>query len=310
MQVPEYFTKFIVYYIEDAVFNGEQTSRRKYLQRYCAIEGCEYDALQENLNFLIDVLNEYKEKKSEVSLKMVKYLIRSCFLPDDYVEYFQEKLSSWEKILTTYSSYMKNRGGDIFNEMPGGALLKEDFRCFNFEEYVGESKSKPDRQAYVNKYIKQYGIKKESVIEEHPFYKDYLSKFEYEWELATPDDADYICLKDWDLLSKLIFGSFSSSYSLILDEEWKKHPTSHPKVHICITISNEKENIMKMLDDLWSFQIPLLITSYIDEQIRIISSFTNEEKKDVAINKREKIEKFNMEKKKIMLEIKKYSCKK
>ena len=124
MQVSEYFRKFIVYYVEDAVFIGEQTARRKYLQRYSVIEGCEYDALQENLSFLIDVLNEYKEKKSEVSLKMVKYLTKSCFLPDSFIENFQEKLSSWEKSLATYSSYMKERCGDIFNEMPGGKMLK------------------------------------------------------------------------------------------------------------------------------------------------------------------------------------------
>jgi len=126
MPVSDYFSKFIVYYVEDAVFNGEQPSRRKYLQRYSAIEGCEYDTLQENLRFLTDVLEDYKEKKSEVSLKIVKYLVKHCYLPDSFVEDFLERLSSWEKSLATYSSYMRGRGGDIFNEMPGGKMLKTD----------------------------------------------------------------------------------------------------------------------------------------------------------------------------------------
>lgn len=126
MPVSEYFIKFIVNYVEDVVFNGEQTSKRKYLQRYCTMEGCEYDALQENLNLMIDVLNEFKEKKSEVSLKMVKYLAPSCYMPNNFIEDFQEKLSYWEKNIASYSSYMKERGGDIFNEMPGGKMLKAD----------------------------------------------------------------------------------------------------------------------------------------------------------------------------------------
>ena len=125
MQVSECFTEFIVCYVEDAVFNGEQPSRRKYLQRYSAIEGCEYNALQENLSILIDVLNDYKEKKSESSLKMVAYLMKPCFLPESFIEDFQKKLSFWEKSRAT-SSYMKERGGDIFNEMPGGKMLKTD----------------------------------------------------------------------------------------------------------------------------------------------------------------------------------------
>lgn len=126
MPISEYFKEFVAYYVEGAILNGESVSRQKYLQRYCAIENCEYAALQENLTLLVDALNEYKVKKSKVFLKMAKYQARFCYLPDNYIEDLLDKILMWEIRSTTYSSYMKNRGGDIFNDMPGGKMLKKN----------------------------------------------------------------------------------------------------------------------------------------------------------------------------------------
>ena len=124
MQVSDYFKEFIVYYVEGIIFNEELLSRRKYLQRYSSLEQCDYDTLQENLNLLIDALNVYKEKKSMVCLKIAKQQAQKCFLPEHFIEDLAEYILSWEKGYS-HSLYMKKRGGDIFNEIPGGHLLKK-----------------------------------------------------------------------------------------------------------------------------------------------------------------------------------------
>lgn len=305
MQVSDHFKMFVAYYVEGAILNGDPVSRQKYLQRYCVLENCNYDKLLENLSLLIDVLNEYKENRSKVSLKVAKYLVQFCYLPDNFLEVFPEILSAWERMAESYSSYMKNRGGDIFNDMPGGHLLKEkQTRYFIFDEYVGEAKLTPNRNSIINKYKKQFGIKKNSVIEEHPFYKDYLSKFNLGWEFVTPDDTDIFSSKDWDLLARLIFGSITTSYHLLLDENWKIHPTGNPKVHICITVSNEDREITKKLDDLWSFQIMSLFRSYIDEQIQLITVTTDDEFQELNKVREQQYERFKKAKYKLIDEIK------
>ena len=123
MQVSDHFKEFMAYYVEGVVFDGV-FSRQKYLKMYCVLENCDYDNLQENLSILIDALNEYKEKRSKVSLKVAQYQVRFCYLPENFIEEFPSKLFSWEKESAKTSSYMKNRGGDVFSEMPGGNLLK------------------------------------------------------------------------------------------------------------------------------------------------------------------------------------------
>ena len=42
-------------------------------------------------------------------------------------------------------------------------------------------------------------------INKHPYYKDYLSKFNREWDLVIPNNAEKY-ITDWDLLARLIFG--------------------------------------------------------------------------------------------------------
>lgn len=125
MQVSNYFREFVAYYVEEAVFNGEQTSRNKYLQRYCAMENCDYEALQENLTLLIDALNEYLEKKSKVFIKLAKVQSQYCFLPENFIEDISDMLSSWVKGYAK-NYFAKKRGGDIFDDMPGGHMLKDN----------------------------------------------------------------------------------------------------------------------------------------------------------------------------------------
>ncbi len=305
MQVSNHFKDFVAYYVEDAVFNGEPVHRRKYLKRYSAFENCDYDTLQENLFLLIDALNEYKEEKTEVSLKIAKYQVKFCYLPEQFIDAIADKILSWKS--ASPASYVNMRGGDIFNEMPGGHLLKEDqWRYFDFDEYVEEAESSPERKDVIERYMKKYKIKKNSYFEEHPIYVDYLSKFNMEWDVVTPEETVLFSSEDWNLLSRLIFASDATSYSLILDDDWKRKPTERVKVHISIKVSYQGQETTKMLDELWSFQIMRLFRSYIDQQINYLMSLVDDDEKELFRQREAQIEIFEKEKKKIMKEIKKY----
>ena len=127
-----------------------------------------------------------------------------------------------------------------------------------------------------------------------------------EWDVVTPEETVLFSSEDWNLLSRLIFASDATSYSLILDDDWKRKPTERVKVHISIKVSYQGQETTKMLDELWSFQIMRLFRSYIDQQINYLMSLVDDDEKELFRQREAQIEIFEKEKKKIMKEIKKY----
>jgi len=94
---------------------------------------------------------------------------------------------------------------------------------FDFKNFIENLKENPEKKDIVEKYSK--------VVEPIPdkfedaiIYKEYLSKFNTEWvvdNLKLPEfiDDDF----DWNLLLRLIIGSFSSTYVLEYLPEEKKY---------------------------------------------------------------------------------------
>lgn len=129
---------------------------------------------------------------------------------------------------------------------------------FNFQEFISEMREKDDKKDIVAKYEELYGTIQGDIYEQ-PWYTDYLAKFSF-MAFATPDELEEDF--DWDLLQKLILGSFSSDYELKYDEEKALN-------ELYIAVKSGDQTVVKTLSELWSFQVLRLYEIYIEEQLNM-----------------------------------------
>ena len=149
---------------------------------------------------------------------------------------------------------------------------------YDFSSHIQELQDDPNKKENtLDKYTRYFGSLDGMDLHDTLFFKKYLDKFEFPFMLSTPEDLEEDF--DWDLLVKLIAGSFSSNYDLALDEEWKKNPDEMPKAHIYITVTHGRETVTKDIEELWSFQILRLFEIYVEEQMNLFSLMA-EEKED------------------------------
>lgn len=143
---------------------------------------------------------------------------------------------------------------------------------FDYGEYFKELKNDPDKREVALRYERVFGSQENLTIEDQEFYKNYLSWFLFPFPIAIPKDCpnDY----DWGLIIRFIFGSFSTDYAFILDEDWKKRPKGLPTIHLAINASTES----KMLDELFDLQVLNILKTYLFEQMKI--SLVMEEEPD------------------------------
>ena len=129
---------------------------------------------------------------------------------------------------------------------------------FDFPAFIEELREKEDKKEIVEKYEKYFG-KIQWDIKDQIWYTDYLSKFPTQSYL-TPEDLDDDF--DWDILEKLVVGSFSSDYELKQDNKdggWELY----------IAVKSWDQSIVKTVSELWSFQILRLYEIYIEEQMNL-----------------------------------------
>jgi len=139
---------------------------------------------------------------------------------------------------------------------------------FDFPAFIEELREKEDKKEIVEKYEKLFW-KIQWDIKDQIWYKDYLSKFPAQSYL-TPEDLDDDF--DWDILEKLVIGSFSSDYELKQegkDGDWELY----------IAVKSGDQSIVKTVSELWSFQILRLYEIYIEEQMNL-QILMNEEDED------------------------------
>ena len=151
-------------------------------------------------------------------------------------------------------------------------------RLVTYDNISKKLHNNPEKEERVKKYEEKYEIGKGSIIEDHPFYKDYLSRFNLDprFELITPDGV-VMSPQEWDLLARLVYGSFSSSYSFILDEEWKRNPTDKIRVHLSISVESGGAYTSKKLDELFTLQIERLFEIYVNEQIDLVVIYDDDD---------------------------------
>ncbi len=129
---------------------------------------------------------------------------------------------------------------------------------FDFPAFIEELREKEDKKEIVEKYEKHFWKIKWD-IKDQIWYTDYLSKFSYQPYLTPEDLEDDF---DWDILQKLVIGSFSSDYELKQHEKdggWELY----------IAVKSWDQSIVKTVSELWSFQILRLYEIYIEEQMNL-----------------------------------------
>ena len=157
---------------------------------------------------------------------------------------------------------------------------------FDFPAFIDELREKEDKKEIVEKYEKLFG-KIQWDIKDQIWYTDYLSKFPSQ-SFLTPEDLEDDF--DWDILEKLVIGSFSSDYELKQEEKsdwWELY----------IAVKSWDQSIVKTVSELWSFQILRLYEIYIEEQmnLQILMNEDDEEwEKEALISERQvRLKKWN-----------------
>ena len=163
--------------------------------------------------------------------------------------------------------------------------MDKNYELFNFQDFITELKEKHDGEEKFDKLMES--INENSVIEDMPFYKDYLSKFDVEqafdsYKLKAVEE-ELLSKDDTFLLFRLIFASLSSSYDILYD--YKSH-----SVDISVSVISGEQSITKKISELWSFQIMRLFEIYIDELINFwIKDFDPEEMEDLEKERKLKL---------------------
>lgn len=159
---------------------------------------------------------------------------------------------------------------------------------FDFPAFIEELREKEDKKEIVEKYEKFFW-KIQWDVKNQVWYTDYLSQFNSQSYLTPEDLEDDF---DWDMLQKLVVGSFSSDYELKQDgKDWGWE--------LYIAVKSWDQSIVKTVSELWSFQILRLYEIYIEEQmnLQILMNEENEEwesEKEALLSERQvRLKKWN-----------------
>lgn len=128
--------------------------------------------------------------------------------------------------------------------------------------------SDPKKRNLIHKYEAMFGSLEDVDVRQTRFYKNHLSKFDFPFRANIPKDLvdDF----DWDILKRLIAGSFSSKMTLKVNKEWLENPVDDILVDVHVKVWSGNQEIERTLDELWSFQILRLFEIYIEEQMGIL----------------------------------------
>lgn len=160
--------------------------------------------------------------------------------------------------------------------------IVKDVRKKILEEDEGKKQLRKIKK-YWGKDLREY-----KAIEEMPFYVEYLSKFNgthCDYDKGDMEDAF-----DFDLLFRLVAGSFSSSWRFEYSKEEKAF-------RLAIDVSAGTKRVRKYLDSLFAFQIKNMYAIYLQEQISLdlLGREENMEKEIVDSTRNDRLEKYYRE---------------
>ncbi len=160
---------------------------------------------------------------------------------------------------------------------------------FDLKDFLDNLKENPQKKDTYEKYNNLiHPLDNISNIKELKIYS-YLKKFETREllnYLKKPEfwDEDF----DYDILLKLVFGSFSSESDFIFD-------IKEEKMRLFIVVKANEKKVKKYLNELWGFQIARMFEIYIEEQMNlfILAAEDEKEKKIVEKEQKQRLENFN-----------------
>jgi len=144
---------------------------------------------------------------------------------------------------------------------------------FDLQAYIEEMRENPDKKEIVEQYENIVETLEGKEIQDLRFYQEYYSKIK-----AIPYNVPEELIEefDWDLLAKLVIGSFSSDYSFESNENEKPVP------EFLITVSSGKQTVSKTISELWSFQILRLYEIYLEEALKLQTVKEEDELNSIA----------------------------
>ena len=102
-----------------------------------------------------------------------------------------------------------------------------------------------------------------------------------------PDELEFDY--DWELLEQLTAASFSSDYWLELSED-------NTSYQLFISVKSGGKQVVKKVEELWSFQISRLFEIYIDEHIKLFSLMGDEDECEaIHAEQKTRIEKYRLQ---------------
>ena len=133
------------------------------------------------------------------------------------------------------------------------------------------------------------GVNENSVIEDMPFYKNYLSLFDVEQAFKgfnLSAEKKSLSRDDLYLLFRLVSASFSTTYIILYDK-----PSN--TVDFSITVESDEKSITRNIVDLDSSQIKRLYKSYVNEQFDFSTGeFESDDLESIQARQKERLAAF------------------
>lgn len=157
-----------------------------------------------------------------------------------------------------------------------------NYKLFDFQRFIRDIRSffvKKGTSGEAALRILDF-ITDEMCLEDTVFYKEYLSRFDVEkaiegYELVTDPTAP-TTRDDYFILLRLCCASFSSNYEFLFDKNNKS-------VEFVINIGQDGRCAVKKLQDLFFFQVMVLMEEYLKEQVDLqaILQYSDSERDEV-----------------------------
>ncbi|MBQ6203976.1 MAG: hypothetical protein IJK46_07775 [Prevotella sp.] len=172
----------------------------------------------------------------------------------------------------------------------------------SFPDFIRECHEDPAKKAWIEEYERKNGVDVDTRLEEHPFYKDYLSKFNplYPMTIETVDKPivhvshdDVPVCRGLSLMFRLIFGSLSSKYKLCLSDAWLANPEPVIRTKLTIMIDGkDKPDFVTTFDELTVSMVQELFKLYMKEQIDNYLEDDPEEISKLHIQQKERLKEY------------------
>lgn len=86
LQISEELRQYIESMVEEVVLKGKDfESHKKYLPRFCRVEGIEFESFEKNLTDFFDIMEEWKAYHTKGNSMMAKLLGRACYLSETFI---------------------------------------------------------------------------------------------------------------------------------------------------------------------------------------------------------------------------------